>query len=362
MIKLLIMDDEVWTRNTIKTFGNWDKYGITLIEEASDGVEGLRLIRENAPQIVITDMNMPGMNGIKMLKILKAEYPDIKIIVVSGYDDFEFTKQAIKSNAVDYILKPIDADELNIAIAKCVDEVNNLYLSKDLSVYSLAKVIDKNIIRLIMDEKKVIQKLLVQGNLLGIKNTLKKLYDNIIKSEMDETSVGNVLNKVFIEMIGEQLLITEGLEINSIDMKLQFEYKDTEKRSLIETINLLGNRFEKAIKVIAENMKNKDNTTLAQVKRYVEINYTEHISLDHLSNLFFISKEYLSKAFKIKYQKNLMNYIIELRMEKAKLMIEDKNISIKSVAESVGYEDITHFYHVFKNYFNMSPGDMRKEG
>lgn len=97
------------------------------------------------------------------------------------------------------------------------------------------------------------------------------------------------------------------------------------------------------------------------MKTYIELHYNEHISLGKLSNLFFISKEYLSKAFKTKYQKNLMNYVIELRMKKAKLMLEDKDISIKSVAEFVGYNDITHFYHVFKSYYSVSPGDMRRE-
>jgi len=55
-----------------------------------------------------------------------------------------------------------------------------------------------------------------------------------------------------------------------------------------------------------------------------------------------------------------MNYVLELRMNKAKMLLEDKGISIKSVAEFVGYDDITHFYHVFKSYYSVSPGDMRK--
>ena len=131
MIKLLLIDDEIWTRSIIKAFGDWDKYGINIIEEASDGVEGLRLIRQGCPQIVITDMNMPGMNGVGLLKILKEDYPQIKIIVVSGYDGFEFTKQAIKSNAIDYILKPIDELELNVAIEKCVNEINDLHIENE---------------------------------------------------------------------------------------------------------------------------------------------------------------------------------------------------------------------------------------
>ena len=361
MIKLLLIDDEIWTRSTIKAFGNWDTHGISMIEEASDGVEGLRLIRDNNPQIVITDMNMPGMNGIDLLKILKEEYPHIKLIVVSGYNDFQYTKQAIRSNAIDYILKPIDAEELNIAISKCVNEINNMYSSKDTSLYNLAKVLDKNIIRLIMDEKKVVQRLLIEGNVQGIKNTLNRLYDNIIRYDIDEISVGNVINKVFSEILEEQLLITEESAKSATDKLQKFKYKDAEKRSLIENINFIEDRFEKAVKDITENMKSRGGNTLEQVKTYIELHYTEHISLDKLSNLFFISREYLSKTFKIKYKINLMNYVIELRMKKAKFMLEDKNISIKSVAESVGYEDITHFYHVFKSYYSVSPGDMRND-
>ncbi|MBZ9685771.1 response regulator [Clostridium estertheticum] len=359
MIKLLLIDDEIWTRNIIKAFGDWDKHGITVIEEASDGVEGLRLIKQSCPQIVITDMNMPGMNGIGLLKILREDYPQIKIIVVSGYDGFEFTKQAIKSNAIDYILKPIDEQELNFAIEKCVNEINKLYFKQDKSIYDLAKVLDKNIIRLIIDEKKVIQRLFIEGNLLGIKNTLNRLYNNIIKYKINEIIVGGVIKKVFCEMIEEHLLITESSVLT--DMKLEFRDNQIEKKSLLLDINFIEDSFDKALKAIAENTKNKNSNTLAQVKTYIELHYIEHISLEKLSNLFFISKEYLSRAFKTKYQKNLMNYIIELRMKKAKLMLEDKDISIKSVAESVGYDDITHFYHVFKSYYAVSPGDMRRE-
>ena len=359
MIKVLLIDDEVWTRSKIKAFGDWDKYGVTIIEEASDGVEGLRLIRQSCPQIVITDMNMPGMNGVGLLKILKEDYPEIKIIVISGYDGFEFTKQAIKSNAIDYILKPIDEKELNLAIEKCVKEISDLNIKNDRSIYDLAKGLDKNIIRLIMEEKKIIQMLFIEGNLLGIKNTLNRLYCKIIESGIDEITVGSVIKKIFCEMIEEQLLMAESPGV--ADMKLQFRDNIDLKKSLRGDIKFLEESFERALKVIAENMKDKHGNTLGKVKIYIELHYTEHISLDKLSNLFFISKEYLSKAFKTKYGRNLMNYIIELRMKKAKLMLEDKDISIKVIAESVGYDDITHFYHVFKSYYNVSPGDMRKD-
>lgn len=280
---------------------------------------------------VITDMNMLGMNGIEVLKNLKEYHPDIKIIVVSGYDDFNYTKQAIKSSAVDFILKPVDNIELNNVLEKCVRELEEMKTKRDdRTVYTLAKPIDKDIIAITMEEKKVVQRLFSEGNSSGIKNTMNRLYSNIIRLGGDNVLTGEFLLKIFVQLIEEQLVVIE----------------DGSENTMIE---------------IDKHIKGKEMSTMVQVKRYVELHYMKHISLDRFSTRFFITKEYLSKAFKIKFQKNLMNCIIELRMEKAKQMLLDKDISIKNVAQTVGYEDVAHFYRVFKNYFGISPGEMRKD-
>lgn len=360
MIKVILIDDEIWTRNTIKAFGNWKYLGIEIIGEASDGIEGIHLINEKKPDIVITDMNMPGMDGIGLLKILKDDYSNIKVIVVSGYSDFNYTKQAIKSNAMDYILKPVDEEELNSALQKSVREIQILQTKKDISLYDLAKSLDKNIITLIMDQKKMLQRLLVEGNLAGIKNILNRLNNDISKCDTNDVSIGKIIFKVYSEIIEEQLLIVYEDGISQTSNRAQFKHQDIQKDSISEYFAIIENMFENAIKDISESTRNKNCNTLIQIKKYIESHYTEHISLESLANLFYISKEYLSKAFKAKFQKKLMNYIIELRMEKAKSMIKDNNISIKNISEAVGYDDISHFYRVFKNYYGISPGEMRK--
>jgi Response regulator containing CheY-like receiver domain and AraC-type DNA-binding domain len=361
MIKVVLIDDEMWTRNTIKAFGDWKNFGIEIVGEASDGIEGINLINEKKPDIVITDMNMPGMDGIGLLKILKEDYPNIKVIVVSGYSDFNYTKQAVKSNAIDYILKPVDAEELNAALQKSIDEIQILEAQKDMSLYDLAKSLDKNIITLIMEQKKVLQRLLVDGNLAGIKNILNRLKNDIAKCDTNDVSIGKMIFKVYSEIVEEQLLIIYEHSTSQMSNQVEFKHQDMQKNSIGEYFIVIENMFKNAIMDISESTRNKKCDTLAQIKKYIESHYTEHISLESLANLFYISKEYLSKAFKAKFHKNLMNYIIELRMEKAKSMIEDKDISIKNICEAVGYDDISHFYRVFKNYYGISPGEMRKK-
>lgn len=123
MIRVLIVDDEPWNRDILKTFGTWEKLGMLVVGEAEDGDEAFRLVGELAPHIVITDMHMPGADGVELLQALNNHCPDVKIIVVSGYDDFAYAKHAIRYKAVDYLLKPVNPAELNAVLLKCKNDL-----------------------------------------------------------------------------------------------------------------------------------------------------------------------------------------------------------------------------------------------
>lgn len=120
MIKLLIIDDEHATRKGLVKHIDWSELGVHLVEEAKDGLEGLEVARRFKPDIVISDIYMPGMNGIDLANHIKKQFPYCKIIFLSGYSDKEFLKAAINLNAVSYIEKPINLDEVREAVQKAV--------------------------------------------------------------------------------------------------------------------------------------------------------------------------------------------------------------------------------------------------
>lgn len=105
MIKVMIVEDDQLYRYEIRNFIDWEKNGYMIIGEAMNGKQALQLISKEKPEIIFTDISMPGMNGIKLIEELNRSYPDIKIVVLSSYDDFCFVKDAMKLGAVDYILK-----------------------------------------------------------------------------------------------------------------------------------------------------------------------------------------------------------------------------------------------------------------
>ena len=122
MYSVIIADDEKKIRDVIKNLIQWEKLQLELYKECDNGDELLKLIEGTTVDIVITDMQMPGVCGEELLKRLSSLYGDMPILVVSGYDDFKYTKQAIVSKAVDYILKPVDEDELNEALSKAIEK------------------------------------------------------------------------------------------------------------------------------------------------------------------------------------------------------------------------------------------------
>lgn len=123
MLKVFLVEDEVVMRNGIKNTIPWEKEGFEFVGEASDGELAYPLIKKEKPDILITDIKMPFMDGLELSRIVKKELPQIKIIILSGYNDFDYAKSAISIGVTDYLLKPIGAAKLLEAIRKVADMI-----------------------------------------------------------------------------------------------------------------------------------------------------------------------------------------------------------------------------------------------
>lgn len=107
MLKVFMVEDEQVIREGFRNKIPWEQYGFELAGEAGDGEMALPLIRKIRPDVLITDIKMPFMDGLSLSEIVKEEFPKIKIIIISGYDDFEYARQAIKAGVDQYLLKPV---------------------------------------------------------------------------------------------------------------------------------------------------------------------------------------------------------------------------------------------------------------
>ncbi len=139
MIKILIVDDEAIIRKGIITSIDWESMGMTVVGEAANGREGFEKALLLQPDIVITDVRMPVVDGLELTKLLRENMPDVRVVIISGYDEFKYAREALRMGVNEYLLKPIGADELIKIMRKQCDEIikKNNEISQDIRIKTI---------------------------------------------------------------------------------------------------------------------------------------------------------------------------------------------------------------------------------
>lgn len=356
MHNVLIIDDEPWSREVVKALGDWESLCLRIIGEAEDGNDGLRRIGELRPHIAITDMRMPGLEGAELLKEMNERFPSLKIIVMSGYDDFVYLKQAIRSRAVDYLLKPIDPAELNASLERCVRELGEADAAHQVSsrkapaVFADASALDKY-----LAYRRRIYEHLLKLNGSAVHQTLAKMEAFLevalpLVQEQDERVLAEIVNDYLVML--EEFASEHGIGRRSAR---------TELKSIPEAIGEIGRLYAEVIHIVENRRKNRNRLDLAEVQAHIGRHYQDPITLETIAQHFYVSKEHLSRAFKAFTGENVSDAIVRRRMEKAKELIVERKLALKQVAELTGYADLAYFYRVFRKHFGMTPGELRKE-
>lgn len=123
MLNMMIVDDESIIRNGIKSSINWEQYGVNICGEAANGLEALEKLIELKPDIVIMDIRMPKLNGLEVCQQVIREHSELEIIILSGYNEFDYAKKAIELGVSDYLLKPFGAEELVKKVVKLKEKI-----------------------------------------------------------------------------------------------------------------------------------------------------------------------------------------------------------------------------------------------
>ncbi|MBR4707011.1 MAG: response regulator [Pseudobutyrivibrio sp.] len=124
MYSVFLVEDEIVIRDGLKVSFPWEQYGFAYVGDAADGEVALPLIRQAKPDVLITDIRMPFMDGISLSKLIKKELPNTRIIIISGFDDFSYAREAISIGVDDYLLKPITKDKLGEVMAEAKSKLD----------------------------------------------------------------------------------------------------------------------------------------------------------------------------------------------------------------------------------------------
>lgn len=175
MFKVLIIDDEPIIRKGIKNIINWKQFDCEICGEASDGEEGKDMINEHHPEIIITDIRMPETDGLTMIREIRNVVPECKIIILTGYRDFDYVQEAIKLGVFDFVLKPSKIEDLTAVVERAVKELQD-QINRAQELEKLKKLFEQNIpvlkekllYDIIYDINPNRDELLTRADLLGI--------------------------------------------------------------------------------------------------------------------------------------------------------------------------------------------------
>lgn len=515
MRRVMIVDDEKWIRRGLIQSISWNKWGLELVGEASDGAEGYEMVMGKKPDLLFLDMRMPGLDGKQLLVMLSQEVPDLLTIVISGYSDFEYTKEAIRHKAFDYLLKPVKKEELAAVVEKALLELDRREADKlkatrvqggdwlrhyllstgergetfvpsswQMGEYALLvghmdtfheyydlaghlPAIHEQLSRMkpflfggrweyelmTLQESGHEMIIAIRGAVLDTKD-FSKLHATVQNALKQAGSVsfsfGLSMRKLEIAMLEEAYneakkalsskpLVTAGslLFAEKTGIHLSGNYPQDKENSFLwvlqsGNIQAVEQEFERLfasfvsdsttvghmqwcadllLHAIEKQLQAKDirveeicgkNTLIyselihqrndlssvkklfqedlipavlgfyshsrekqgekvvSELKKWMENNYDQTFSLHQIASSYFFNPDYLSRIFKKMTGKSFVDYLTDIRMHKAKELMNKSKYKNYEVAQKVGYEDYRYFSQIFKRKVGMTIGEYRK--
>jgi len=309
---------------------------ISEIRDASNGEEALEVVRSGVPNLIITDIRMPLMDGLDLCKYLYKKCPFIKFIIVSGYEDFEYARRAIQYGVSDYLCKPLEQKSFTLAVKNAL---SSLCTTDYIGVGTVRPLISK------------VEELLWSGDRLGLEGVVKqicKIVDNrTLKYCTDFCN--DFLNEVL-----SRLSVRIGYRIRT-------DFLVDDANSPDDCMNALKDCFMELAEKLDDAKKNIDNNIMNEIIKYIEDNYDSKLALNDIAEYVGFNPSYFSQYFKSKIGKNFVQYRNEVRINKAMDFLKQSDKSITEIALDVGYSDITYFIRIFKEHTGKSPGGYRKE-
>ncbi len=382
-MKVFLVEDEIIMREGIRNNIDWEKEGFEFAGEASDGELAYPLIQDSKPDILITDIRMPFMDGLELSRRVKKEMPDIKIIVLSGYDEFEYAREGIRIGITEYLLKPIDGNKL----LEAVKRVAQLILSERESQMESkpGQEQDSGKSRQAEEEGAAVQRspggqetelgILEVGKLdrrvaeRFLKTGLKSEVTNFVDDYFSSFGVNNIQSLLFRQYVTTDMYFTavsmlEGLGYENGELaKHCGEIRDINKvlSSVESNKEYLKKILSTAIDLREAVSQKKYHSLLEEAKSYIEQHYDDvNISLNSVAASVNLSPNHFSSIFSQEMGKTFVEYLTFVRMEKAKELLRTSSLKSAEIAYAVGYKDAHYFSYLFKKNQDCTPKEYRQ--
>ncbi|AIQ43213.1 response regulator [Paenibacillus sp. FSL R5-0912] len=393
-MRMVLADDEILSLQLMEQVIDWGSIGIEIAGLAKDGMEALALIKNTMPDLLVTDIRMPNMDGMELIRQALLIKPDLRIVIISAYAEFELAREAIRHGAQDYLLKPLDEDVLltlvqgirvqwleqaewekeQLKLVRIAEErgMRDRLYAPVLTERESETITDKFRLTVIQAQSNTYNgHMLREQNSAGLSDNLKYSICNslgafLVKELLFEHHPGEwiavVSGKATHEQIrqaAEEALINTGL---LVVVGISGERNDLKEMPTAyhEALAAIKKRTtEDAGHIFAYPERGEHNPLIQQAKQFITENFNTDLSLEQICEKVNVSKNYFSTLFKKETGMNVWDFLSEYRMERAKELLVSTYLKNYEIALEIGYENPSYFTKTFKKWVGIGPQEYR---
>ena len=298
MIKIMIVDDMPIFLEYLRGCIDWEAYGFSICCEARDGKDALEKIPEYYPDVVLTDITMPYINGIELSETIARDYPDISIILITGNNEFEYARQAVKIGVCDYIVKPFEKEELIVSLLKLQDNVNRALEQKSIRMQLERENKEQILRKMLLTSQSLIEPEELQAAGIGFTGNYFRVL--LLKLKMQNSKdVERVINweDILVDILNGMI----GIEVN-------YEICKDLESNLVIVLNFRTEEEMEAYKFY------EFQDLIKIIKSQLNLDVVIGIS-DYCRDITQISREYGHVLQMLRVERGLLTNILDYRKE-----------------------------------------------
>ena len=353
MRKALLIDDDDYIRLRLKRMKIWGEAGYNIVGEAQDGHQALEILSREYVDLVISDIRMPKVNGIELLEKVVAQRLAACVVFLSEHSEFSYAKQGLVLGAFDYLVKPVSEQELRDLLARVDKHLRTSAPSRG----SMGSATGSGVIT--RAELALQKEYLLAGD-MRLPAVAGVLADKVLQSH------GGNLGQAAIGLNGvlTALIMSLWNEMPWLD-----SFVDSKKAMVLAAVRedcpqTIRQRYIASLEALSQTIMpfvplTQYGSLIIKAQQYVMQHIDEDITLTMLADTLFVNRTYLSEVFKKKMGLTLVAYISGMKMQRAKIILANTDLTITEIAELLSYKDVEYFSRLFKQRIGFSPSDYR---
>ncbi|HEY2493578.1 DNA-binding response regulator [Paenibacillus sp. VTT E-133280] len=388
-MNILIADDERVIREGIKRTIR-SIYPDYCVHVAASTEEAVKIMEEQSIHMVLTDILMPGMNGLEFMRISKRRYPYVKWVVISAHSEFAYAQEAVRLGARDYLLKPIGKSKLLEIISNLSLEIeqDHKFIKDEDRLRSSLKYLREGVfqrlasgfnlgnldISQLIEDHQCFYLILLQMD-AGDKNIRIEhfIVENVLTELIDRDGSGFVVSYDRQSLLGLitlreearlETFLEDGRTYLKQYLKTPFQMIHSGLSYDINTVPQIVTSLREAVNSQVLDLtpaKGSGEKAIDIALQYVKEHYFEDLTLEKIASVVFLNPVYFSQLFKQKTGQGYKEYVTSLRLEQAKLLLVNSKLKVAEIAERIGYQDMRHFTQMFRKRFLVTPTEYRQQ-